>query len=121
MRKLLLLLIAFSLHQITFAAEELGKEKLYRFNLNLTQVQDDRIQVTLEVPKIKQSEIIYNMPKMVPGTYAVYNFGKYLSDFKALDKKGRPLPVEKLDENRWKISKAKDLDRITYWAGDTFD
>ncbi len=52
------------------------------------------------------------MPKMVPGTYAIYDFGKFITDFKAFDKKGRALPVEKLDENRWKIKKAKKLDQI---------
>lgn len=121
MRKLWLLLLALCLRQVSFASDELAKNKVYQFNLNLTQVQNDRIQVTLKAPEIKESEIIYNMPKMVPGTYAVYNFGKYISDFKAVDKKGRALPVTQLDENRWKISKAKDLDQITYWAGDTFD
>ncbi|MGV3588998.1 MAG: peptidase M61 [Adhaeribacter sp.] len=121
MRKLWLLLLALGLRQVSFASDELAKNKVYQFNLNLTQVQNDRIQVTLKAPEIKESETIYNMPKMVPGTYAVYNFGKYITDFKALDKKGRALPVTKLDENRWKISKAKDLDQITYWAGDTFD
>lgn len=121
MKKILLLLLALSLRQISFATEDLTKENLYRFTLDLTQVQNDRLQVTLKVPEIKQSEIIYNMPKIVPGTYAVYNFGKYLSSFKALDKKGRALPVVQLDENRWKISKAKDLDRLTYWVSDTFD
>ncbi|GEO04850.1 peptidase M61 [Adhaeribacter aerolatus] len=121
MRKLWLLLLVLSLRQITFASDELIKNKEYQFTLNLTRVQNDRIQVTLKAPEIKESEIIYNMPKMVPGTYSVYNFGKFISDFKATDKKGRTLPVTQLDENRWKIGKAKDLDQITYWASDTFD
>ena len=95
--------------------------KPYQFTLDLTNVKNDRIPVNLKTPKIKKAEIIYNMPKMVPGTYAVYDFGKFISDFKAYDKKGRALPVQQLDENRWKISKAKSLDHISYWADDTFD
>jgi predicted metalloprotease with PDZ domain len=121
MKNLLFLLLAFSLPLTTFATDDLAKEKPYQFTLDLTQVKNDRIRVTLKVPDIKQSEVIYNMPKIVPGTYAIYDFGKYIFDFKAFDKKGRALPVEKLDQNRWKISKAKNLDQITYWAGDTFD
>jgi len=121
MKKIFFLLLGISLQFTSHAADEWRKEKPYRFNLNLTQVQNDRLQVTLQVPEIKQTEIIYNMPKMVPGTYAVYDFGKYLTDFKAFDKKGRALPVQQLDKNRWKISKANTLDRVTYWVDDTFD
>jgi len=122
MKKSLFLLLACCFYlasSATLRAAAPGKP--YRFTLDLANVKDDRIQVTLKTPKIKAADIIYNMPKMVPGTYAVYNFGKFVSEFKAFDKKGRPLPVQQLDENRWKINKAKKLDHITYWADDTFD
>jgi predicted metalloprotease with PDZ domain len=92
----------------------------YRFTLDLVQVQDDKVQVTLQTPVITQPEVVYNIPKMVPGTYSVDNFGRYLSDFKAYDKKGNLLEVEKLDDNRWKIKKANTLTKITYWTDDTF-
>jgi len=119
MKKTLLLFIACCFYFSGYTMAAPGKP--YQFTLDLTNVKDDRIQVSLKTPKIKKSEIIYNMPKMVPGTYAVYDFGKFISDFKAYDKKGRALPVQQLDENRWKISKAKSLDHISYWADDTFD
>jgi predicted metalloprotease with PDZ domain len=61
------------------------------------------------------------MPKIVPGTYSVSDFGKFVSEFQALDKQGRPLPVERIDTNRWRISQAQNLDRLTYWVDDTFD
>ena len=93
----------------------------YRFTIDLTAAKNDRVPVTLEVPALSQTEVVYNMPKIVPGTYSIYNFGRFLTDFKALDKNGQPLAVEKLDENRWKISNARSLSRITYWVDDTFD
>jgi predicted metalloprotease with PDZ domain len=57
----------------------------------------------------------------VPGTYANYNFGRFVNDFTARDKKGKVLPVEKLDENSWKIKDAQKLSRITYTVEDTWD
>ncbi|MDP2058673.1 MAG: peptidase M61, partial [Flavobacteriaceae bacterium] len=36
-------------------------------------------------------------------------------------KKGNLLPVTKLDENTWKIEKAKSLTKITYLVNDTYD
>ncbi|MBD1397052.1 peptidase M61 [Pontibacter sp. JH31] len=117
-----LLLLAMGLHlSCTSVATQSPVEPRYAVHIDLTQVKDDKIPVTLQAPAIKQGEIIYNMPKIVPGTYSVSDFGKYVSDFQALDKQGNPLPVARLDTNRWRISQSQNLDRITYWVDDTFD
>jgi predicted metalloprotease with PDZ domain len=57
----------------------------------------------------------------VPGTYANYNFGRFVSDFTARDKKGKILPIEKIDENSWRIKNAKNLNRVSYTVDDTWD
>ena len=57
----------------------------------------------------------------MPGTYSINNYGSYASNFKAFDKKGRALKVEKLDKNSWKISKARKLSRLSYQIDDTWD
>ncbi len=93
----------------------------YQFSLDLTKVTNDKLQVTLLTPVVKQPEIVYHLPKIVPGTYANYDFGRFVSDFTALDKKGKPLAVEKLDENSWKIKNADQLYQITYSVDDTYD
>ncbi|TPE44383.1 M61 family metallopeptidase [Pontibacter mangrovi] len=93
----------------------------YNVSVNLAKVQNDKVQVTVQAPAIKQSEIIYNMPKIVPGTYSVSDFGKFVTDFKAYDKQGKALTVAQLDTNRWKISGAEKLARVSYWVDDTFD
>lgn len=96
-------------------------ENPYRYTIDLTRVVDDRVQVTLVPPAVKEKEITFFFPKIVPGTYAIADYGRYVADFKALDKKGRELPVEKADENSWKIRNANKLVKITYWVDDTWD
>lgn len=93
----------------------------YRYTVDLTRVVDDRVQVQLTPPTIKDKEVTFYLPKIVPGTYAIADYGRYVVDFKALDNKGRTLPVEKTEANAWKISKANRLARITYWVDDTWD
>ena len=93
----------------------------YQFNLDLTKINDDLLQITLETPKISSDKIIYNIPKIVPGTYSIYDFGQYVMDFEAFDKEGRPLSVNPLDKNRWEIDGAKNLAKISYWVEDTWD
>src|SRR5678815_1701422 len=103
------------------SATDLPSGERYKVNIDLTRVQDDKLPVTIKAPEIKEKEIVYNMPKIVPGTYAIYDFGKFLNEFKAFDKKGKELKTERLDLNRWKIEDAKKLDKITYWVNDTWD
>lgn len=42
-----------------------GQDK-YSFYMDLNKISNDLIEVTLETPAIKESKIIYNMPKIVP-------------------------------------------------------
>jgi predicted metalloprotease with PDZ domain len=90
-------------------------------NINLNEIKDDKVLVTIKSPKIKTDEVIYNVPKTVPGTYSEDDYGKHIEDLKAFDKKGTLLSVKKLDANSWSISNAKKLDKITYLVNDTFD
>ncbi|TDB67347.1 M61 family metallopeptidase [Arundinibacter roseus] len=96
-------------------------QKEYQFSLDLTQPKDDKLTVELLTPPIKKKTAVYNLPKIVPGTYSINNYGSYASNFQAFDKKGNPLSVERLEKNSWKIAKAKKLHRISYQIDDTWD
>jgi predicted metalloprotease with PDZ domain len=79
-----------------------------------------KVYVEVEAPKINEESVEYHFPKMVPGTYAIYNFGRFISDFTATDVSGNKLAVEKLDTNRWKIDGADKLVKVGYWVEDTY-
>jgi predicted metalloprotease with PDZ domain len=89
--------------------------------INLNDVKEDKVLVTITSPKISTDEVTYSIPKIVPGTYSVDDYGKYIEDFKAFDSKGSVLPVTKTDDNTWNIKNAKTLVKITYLVNDTFD
>lgn len=99
----------------------IAQVKPVRISLDLLNVIDDKVSVIVETDKIKADTISYMIPKIVPGTYAIYDFGKYIDTFRAYDKKGNLLPVTKKDDNIWKIEKAKSLVKITYLVNDTYD
>ncbi|WP_299758172.1 peptidase M61 [uncultured Pontibacter sp.] len=117
----LLLSLGLSLTLSGNVAAQQNAANKYSVSVDLTNVQNDRVQVTVQAPAIKQAETVYNMPKIVPGTYSVSDFGKFVTDFKAYTLNGDTLAVQKLDTNRWKISNADKLHRISYWVDDTFD
>ena len=89
--------------------------------INLNDIKDDKVMVTITSPKITIDEVTYSIPKIVPGTYSIDNYGKYIEDFKAFDSKGNTLPVTKTDDNTWSIKNAKTIAKITYLVNDTFD
>jgi predicted metalloprotease with PDZ domain len=92
-----------------------------KVGIDLIDVKDDKVKVTVQAPKIIADKITYSIPKIVPGTYSEDNYGKYVENFKAFDTKGTALAVTKTDDNTWSISNAKNLAKITYLVNDTFD
>lgn len=93
----------------------------YQFSVNLLNCKDDKLEVELIPPALNQNEIIYRLPKMVPGTYEIYDFGRFVSDFVAIDLTGNPLKVERIDDNSWKINEARKTAKIRYLVEDTWD
>jgi len=94
----------------------------YQYRIDLNKVVDDKIQVELITPKVDQNSIEFHMPKVVPGTYSISSFGRFVSDFKAFDADGKELSVTRPDSpNRWIIQDANRLHKITYWVEDTWD
>lgn len=89
--------------------------------IDINNVKEDKVLVTVVAPKIKTNEITYSVPKIIPGTYSIDDYGKYMEDFKAFDNKGGQLTVTKTDDNTWNIQNATTLSKITYLVNDTFD
>ena len=89
--------------------------------IDLTKVVEDKAPVTINPGRFTIETVTYKLPKVVQGTYAVSDFGKYVDDFKAIDYDGNELTTSKSDTNTWVISDATKLDYVTYYVNDTFD
>ena len=90
-------------------------------NVDLLNIKDDKVKVTIDPDRFISQEVTFHLPKTVPGTYSIDNYGRFIENFKAIDYLGAELLVVKLDENSWKIQNASNLDKITYLVNDTFD
>lgn len=93
----------------------------YEIYMNLDNVVDDKLKVEILTPTIAADTIEFQMPKIVPGTYSIYDFGRFLSDVHAYDKEGNELAVTNLSTNRWQIVGASNMEKISYWVEDTYD
>lgn len=90
-------------------------------NIDLVNIEDDRVKVEVDPGKLSGEKINFNIPKTVPGTYSIDNYGKFVENLQAFDYLGAELLVAKTDENSWVIDNAADLDKITYLVNDSFD
>lgn len=92
-----------------------------RYKIDLNDRQDDKFKVTLEVDKLSDENGIYQFASTAPGTYQTMNLGRFVSDFKAFDKKGKEIATENISVNQWKISEPKKVKKITYSIAETWD
>jgi len=90
-------------------------------NINLVDVENDKVWVTVDPDKFTVDSTSFYIPKTVPGTYSTDNYGKFSENFKALNYEGEEMQFEKIDENSWAIKNAKDLDKVMYQVNDSFD
>ena len=93
----------------------------YTYEVDLTKVANDKLKVSLLTPAITTDSAVFHLPKIVPGTYAIHNYGSYASQLKAFDKKGTALQVVQRDKNSWVIRPAKQLAKIEYLVDDSWD
>lgn len=119
MRQLLLVIFILALNLNLYS--QVAQNDSYQFFVDLNKVENDRLTIELISPVVSSDKVLYRLPAMVPGTYKIYDFGRFISDFKAFDSEGNELPVTKSDVNTWEISGAEKLYKITYKADDTFE
>jgi predicted metalloprotease with PDZ domain len=94
----------------------------YQYTVDLNKLENDELKVNLVVPKITTGNIIFFMPKTLPGTYMNSDFGKFVRKLKAFDKAGNSLRITALpDSNSWKIENATRLYSLQYNVEDTWD
>ena len=93
----------------------------YQYSIDLKNIVNDQVSVSLKTPQINEQSVTYSFPKAIPGSYAIKDFGRFIVDFTPLDKQGKKLKAQKVNDNQYLISNAKDLAQITYKVNDTWD
>ncbi|MDX5346149.1 MAG: peptidase M61 [Hymenobacteraceae bacterium] len=93
----------------------------YNVTLDLKNVKNDQVKVVVQTPEVEEKEVTYIIPSVIPGSYSKKDYGRFITDFKAYNKKGRKLKTRKQGENLYVIEKADKLHRLEYLVNDTWD
>lgn len=121
MNKLFLMILGIMIVSCTPKVNDLATAMPVNANINLTSVNKDRVMVSINPGRFTQDTVVFLIPKTVPGTYSIDNYGQYTEELTAYNYKGEKLSVTKSGQNQWAIYPGKDLDRIVYYVNDTFD
>jgi predicted metalloprotease with PDZ domain len=102
-------------------ASFLANAQSIKTTIDLVNVKDDKVAVTMEFPKMKSGDIKFHFPKTVPGTYSVDDYGRFIEGIKFYDNKGKELTFTKVNDNTYSLKNAQGLSKISYLVNDSFD
>jgi predicted metalloprotease with PDZ domain len=97
------------------------QRSMYRVLIDLRHVDNDRVHVHMNLPALRADSAVMVFPATIPGTYEPQSWWRYISEFKAWDSTGAPLPVHRSADHQFVISGAKKLARVDYMVDDSFD
>jgi len=89
------------------------------YSVDLNSTATHKVNVEINLVKMGAEKVTYQMPLWAPGAYSVTHYGHYVSNFKAYDTKGKELNVTQPNGDRWEISGAKNIAKITYTVADS--
>ncbi|MFN7013365.1 MAG: peptidase M61, partial [Bacteroidia bacterium] len=78
----------------------------YRISVNLNQVNNDKVKVIMYTPSIKEDKATYIMPTVIPGSYTVKDYGRFIEKFTAYDVNGKKMKIKQTNINTFDIYNA---------------
>ena len=91
------------------------------FYINLNDRSNDTFKVEATNLSLSESNSIYQFAATAPGTYQVMDIGRFVVSFKAFDKTGDSIQVNRLSVNQFEFAQPKLVKNIKYEISETFD
>lgn len=92
-----------------------------KFTADLAGCKNDQVAVELNCAYKGSDTAFYSFPMTIPGTYAVLDYGRYISSLKAFDSSGKALKVKKQGNNTFAILPGTDVAKIQYMVDDSWE
>ena len=74
------------------------------FTVSMPRPETHQFHVTFRCQGLKGELADFLLPAWMPGFYRLMDYEKYVSNFRAADGVGRPLPWEKVTRNTWRVA-----------------
>ena len=106
---------------LCFTSSAAGQRSPLGYAIDVTDRSDDQFRVTAWVSGLTPENAVYQFAATAPGTYQVMDIGRFVRRFEAFDAAGRPVPVERVSVNQWKLGDAPMVRTIRYSIAETWD
>lgn len=94
-----------------------------KYSIDVSRVLNDEIEVTLTIPEgmLKENEVTFVMPKIVPGTYEIGDFGRFVKKLEVTSVDNNHIEAKRLESSTWSIPNSPRIAKMTYIVEDTWD
>jgi len=106
---------------LSFAGNAAAQRSPIGYAIDVTDRADDRFKVTAWVSGLTPDNAVYQFAATAPGTYQVMDIGRFVRSFAAFDAAGKPVPVQQVSVNQWKLGDAPRVRTIRYSIAETWD
>jgi len=106
---------------LTLPAVAAAQQSPLGYAIDLNDRADDSFKVTAWVGGLTAANAVYQFAATAPGTYQVMDIGRFVRRFEAFDAAGRPVPVERVSVNQWKLSDPARVRTLRYAVAETWD
>jgi predicted metalloprotease with PDZ domain len=83
------------------------------YRLEIVDPASHLLEVSIRVP-FTDAPLEFQMPAWSPGRYVVYDFARNVQDATAGDARGRPLAVQKVDKQTWRVAASAAEKPVTF-------
>lgn len=101
--------------------DEVDLSTSFYYEIDLNDRSDDTFKVSMFVGDLTEANKIFQFPATVPGVYDIFDIGRFVTSFKAFDKKLAELPVTQVSTNQWELGNPAATYRIEFEVKETFD
>jgi predicted metalloprotease with PDZ domain len=84
------------------------------YRLSFADREQKVLQVEATFTSIPEGPLQLRISRSSPGRYALHEFAKFVSDVRAVDGAGRPLPISRPDANGWDVNGHAGEVRVSY-------
>jgi predicted metalloprotease with PDZ domain len=85
-----------------------------RYDVSFPNIVHHEACIAVNVSDVAQKELIFRMSRSSPGRYATHEYGKNIYDVAAFDKGGKPVTLERIDGDMYKVSGINGFVKVEY-------
>ena len=85
-----------------------------RYDVSFPNIVHHEARIALSVSDAPQKELTFRMSRSSPGRYATHEYGKNIYDVAAFDKAGKPITVQRVDGDVYKVAGINGFVKVEY-------